>query len=137
MTDAEVGESRCWYWLGTILSTGYGQLCVNGRKQLAHRFIYEKFKSLIPVGMTLDHLCRNRACVNPSHLEIVTMRENVLRGEGITAKNIAKTHCKWGHKLFGDNLYTFQRKTKKYPERQCKQCKLDRQSEQRSLTINP
>jgi len=59
----------------------------------------------IPDGKQLDHLCRNHACVNPSHLEVVSGRENVVRGIGPTAKNAKKTHCVNGHALTPENLY--------------------------------
>jgi hypothetical protein len=58
----------------------------------------------IPEGKQLDHLCRNRACINPEHLEPVTAKENILRGESFSAKNARKTHCIHGHELSGDNL---------------------------------
>jgi HNH endonuclease len=69
---------KCWPWGGTIQSKGYGM--VGGR--LVHRVVYELVHGTIPAGLTIDHLCRNRACANPSHLEAVTMKENYDRGEG-------------------------------------------------------
>src|SRR5207245_6492477 len=69
---------KCWPWRGTIQSKGYGHL--NGR--LVHRIVYELVHGPIPAGLTIDHLCRNRRCANPSHLEAVTMKENYDRGEG-------------------------------------------------------
>lgn len=92
-------------WKGTTLKGGYGQIKVNGKRLMAHRFFYELLKEPIPEGLTLDHLCRVTACVNPAHLEPVTGRENSLRGTNPCALNARKTQCKNGHPLSGVNLY--------------------------------
>lgn len=89
---------NCWEWIGTVNSGGYGSFN-DGRQFKAHRWSYARFKGPIPPSLTLDHLCRNRRCVNPDHLEPVTNRENILRGNGPTAENARKTHCKRGHPL--------------------------------------
>jgi hypothetical protein len=70
----------CWEWTGTITAQGYGQLRANGRLQKAHRFVYEWLVGPIPDGLTLDHLCRNRRCVNPEHMEPVSLQTNLARG---------------------------------------------------------
>jgi hypothetical protein len=70
-----------------------------------HRYAYEALVGPIPDGKQIDHLCRNRACCNPEHLEPVTIQENIRRGEGPQAINARKTHCIRGHALSGDNLY--------------------------------
>ena len=95
----------CWVWLGAKTRDGYGKLIV-GQKSLflAHRASYELTSGRIPNGKELDHLCRNRLCINPSHLEIVTKRENILRGISFSAINARKTTCLKGHLLEGDNL---------------------------------
>jgi hypothetical protein len=90
-------ESGCWEWTGAITRLGYGNAYVGGRTMLAHRAVYEALVGPVPNGLTLDHLCRNRGCVNPAHLEPVTHRENVLRGEGFAARHARKTHCPRGH----------------------------------------
>ncbi len=99
---------ECWEWLGSLHSNGYGQFSVGRRANhmnlLAHRVSYELSGHVIPNGLQLDHLCRNRSCVRPSHLEPVTAKENVLRGIGITARNAVKTHCGHGHEFSGNNL---------------------------------
>ncbi len=96
--------SGCWEWQATLVN-GYGVFW-NGTRQIrAHRYAYELLKGKIPEGLTIDHLCRNRKCVNPDHLEVVTMRENVLRGVGITAKNARATHCPKGHPYEISNIY--------------------------------
>ena len=99
----------CWNWVGCIGSEGYGRFMKNYKEYLAHRVVYELFKGKIKKGLHIDHLCRNRRCVNPNHLEQVTSRENVLRGEGLFAKNLRKTHCKHGHEFSGKNLILIER----------------------------
>ncbi len=97
-------HSPCWNWFAAR-SDGYGTYCVAGVMVKAHRHAYEALRGPVPAGLELDHLCRNRACVNPDHLEPVSKRENVLRGEGPTAINARKTHCaKAGHPLTDDNV---------------------------------
>jgi hypothetical protein len=98
-------NTGCWNWRGNLNNKGYGYLNSHGKHYLAHRISYELFVGEIPEGLTIDHLCRNRRCVNPSHLEPVTLRENILRGENFTAYQARQTHCKRGHPLFGSNLY--------------------------------
>ncbi len=90
-------ESGCWLWQGALNGSGYGRLGVDYHLVRAHRFSYEHFIGLIPSGMEPDHLCRNRACVNPDHLELVTSRQNTLRGDGATAQNARKTTCPKDH----------------------------------------
>src|SRR5436190_23461888 len=73
-------ESGCWIFTGNSDQNGYGMTCLNGKMGRAHRLIYEFLVGPIPPGLTLDHLCRVRRCVNPRHVEPVTLRENILRG---------------------------------------------------------
>ncbi len=117
-------ESECWEWLGAK-SDGYGRLKVDGRACRAHRFAYELLVGPIPDEMTLDHLCRNRACVNPAHLEIVTNKDNVLRGEGVTAENAIKTHCVHGHEFTDENTYVI-KTGPKAGGRECRTCHRER-----------
>lgn len=91
--------NNCWLWTGSSNSWGYGSFWLNGRKVQSHRVSYELFREDIPEDMVIDHLCRNRLCVNPSHMEVVTLGENVLRGECPAAINLRKTHCNKGHEL--------------------------------------
>jgi len=97
----------CWLWTGA-LRYGYGRFVVggrNGKVLMSHRFAYEEIKGVVPEGLQLDHLCRVRNCVNPDHLEPVTQKVNILRGESPSAKQARQTHCIHGHLLSGDNLY--------------------------------
>jgi hypothetical protein len=94
-------DGDCWEWTGSINLKGYGSLSVKvGDKWIkrpAHRLVWIALCGPMPEGLQLDHLCRLRRCVNPDHLEPVTLRVNVLRGIGLTAQNALKTHCKRGH----------------------------------------
>lgn len=90
----------CWYWLGSKVQTRgliYGTHWDGIRNRRAHIVMYESEVGPVPDGMELDHLCRNTLCVNPGHLEPVTHRLNILRGESPGAKNAKKTHCPKGH----------------------------------------
>lgn len=99
------GEDDCWLWTAALATGGYGLYGVDQRMKLCHRFAYELLVGPIPDGLQIDHLCRNRRCVNPSHLEPVTCRENVLRGMSRAAVNARKTHCPQGHAYDDDNTY--------------------------------
>lgn len=93
----------CWEWVRFIDSDGYGHFW-NGDKQVsAHRWVYEAEVGLIPPDMTIDHLCLNRACVRPDHLEVVTNVENVRRGISFSSENAARTHCVNGHPFSPEN----------------------------------
>ncbi len=112
----------CWIWIGaSIRGRGngaiYGSFFWKNKDQLAHRASFEIYKGPIPPGLTIDHLCRKPLCVNPKHLEAVSMRENIMRGYGPTAINSRRTECPQGHSNYG---------TKKYGAaiyRYCKECK--------------
>jgi hypothetical protein len=106
----EITDS-CWLWAGKRQSGGYGQIQVGSRTDhsrrlvYVHRLVYECCVGDIPPGLTIDHLCRVRNCVNPDHLEAVTNRDNTMRAPTITAINAAKTHCPHGHAYSADNTY--------------------------------
>ena len=96
----------CWPWLASLNTGGYGQFMLDGRPQRAHRLAYEELRAEIPAGLQLDHLCRNRRCVNPWHLEPVTNAVNTARGmlpliNG--ERQRSKTHCANGHPYNADN----------------------------------
>ena len=112
----------CWNWIGEITDKGYGRL-QNGYKRVkAHRYFYELFVGKIPVGLEIDHLCRNKKCVNPKHLELVTHRENIIRAWAERKKNTP--NCPNGHPYSGKNLYIYFDKKKNLRWRACKECKI-------------
>lgn len=123
-------DDDCWYWTSTNHKDGYGQFKLNSKSCLAHRISYELFRGKIPIGLQLDHLCRNRKCVNPNHLEIVSNRENVLRGVSVCAINYKKTHCKHGHKFDEKNTYFNKNKN-----RRCRFCVMISQRKHRGALV--
>lgn len=94
----------CWVWTKYI-QNGYGMVGYGKRIWRVHRIVYHLMVAVVPEELTLDHLCRNRACCNPKHLEPVTNRENWLRGESLTRRNSKKTHCPAGHPYTESNTY--------------------------------
>lgn len=116
---------ECWEWTGCA-SRGYGQFRVGARMQQAHRVAYELLVGPTPEGLEIDHLCRNRACVNPSHLEPVTHRVNLLRGETLPAANVVKTHCPLDHPYDEANTRLYRGK------RVCRECHRREQREYRA-----
>lgn len=116
-------RTPCLIWTGTISFAGYGQITKSQQAHYAHRYAYEAQAGLIPEAeprLILDHLCRVRPCVNTDHLELVTDRTNVLRGESFAAVNAAKTHCLRGHPFSPENT----RVDPTTGERICQECKL-------------
>lgn len=91
-------ENGCWNWNG-VVSKGYGLIKVHSQSTRVHRLMYEVFVGSIPEGLVIDHLCKNKQCVNPQHLEAVTSRENTLRGSSPIAEQARQDTCKEGHEF--------------------------------------
>ena len=120
MRRVVVDPSGCWLWTG---ATRHGYGCISdgpgearSTKQ-THRVVYENLVGPIPQDRELDHLCRVRRCCNPAHLELVTSRENTLRGTAPTAVNARKTHCGRGHEYTPANTYLSPK------GRECRRCR--------------
>jgi hypothetical protein len=115
-------QTGCWNWTGAKSPAGYGKFHNNSGTMQAHRFMYELTKGKISRPLVIDHLCRNRGCVNPKHMEVVTHRENTMRGENIAAKYARATHCVHGHPFDEANTYVTSKGL-----RHCRTCKLIRE----------
>lgn len=111
-----IKTATCWEWSGALNPGGYGRFTQGRTSVAAHRYAYEHMVGPIPDGLDLDHLCRNRRCVRPDHMEPVTNQVNVLRGEAPTAENARKTHCPSGHEYSPENTRLYR------GYRYCKTC---------------
>jgi hypothetical protein len=87
----------CWLWIAGSSQNGYGLFWWDGSMKYAHRVAFEQLVGSVPAGLDLDHLCRVRDCVRPAHLEPVTRRENLVRGNGFIARQARQTTCRRGH----------------------------------------
>jgi|SRR5215211_6371610 len=114
----------CWSWLASAQPSGYGQFKLNGRVRLAHQVAWELLRGARPAGKDLDHLCRRRVCVNPSHLEPVDHIENIARGAHPSAVAINTNQCVHGHEFTPENT-----SVRKNGTRACKACNLRRNRE--------
>jgi len=101
-------DTPCWQWTGAKDNRGYGNVKIQGHVRKAHRVVYEWLRGPIPAGLEGDHLCRNRACVRPDHIELVTHAENGQRGDGSWMsgeRQRGKTRCLQGHEYTPANTY--------------------------------
>lgn len=126
MSRITYSQQGCWEYQGARhVNTKHGIFgyTVQGHTTTfrVHKWVYENTVGPVPDGLVLDHLCRNPPCCNPSHLEPVTQGENVLRGEGIAARNARKTHCHKGHEFTGGNF-----RVDTLGRRVCRVCKRER-----------
>ena len=115
----------CWLWTRATSKHGYGAFMLDHKKTYVHRLAYEMLVRPIPKGLTIDHLCRVRNCVNPAHMEVVTQGENASRQIHANSK---KTNCPSNHPYLGDNLYV-----SKTGGRNCRECHRIRNRKGRSL----
>lgn len=116
LAKIKADHSGCWLFTGYVMKNGYGTIGLGSRsegKAFAHRVAYELFVGPIPDGYVIDHLCRVRRCVNPEHLEAVTISTNLRRG----AQSALRTHCPKGHSFDGTN-----RAINKQGHRFCREC---------------
>ena len=110
MSRLQRTEGECWLWPGSCNDDGYGLIRAGASSPqrrgyvLVHRVVYEHLVGAIPEGLVSDHLCRTRNCANPDHIELVSNKENILRGASFSAVNARKTHCPSGHPYSGRNL---------------------------------
>ncbi len=116
----------CWLWSGYSKNGRYGWIKIDGQSTPVHRAMYEWIVGPIPDGLTIDHLCRNTFCVNPLHMEPVTVKENILRSQGLGAINARKTHCKNGHEFTPENTRTADGR------RSCRECAKEAQRRYRA-----
>lgn len=125
--DKSAGPDRCWLWGGPVIPSGYGYIGLNYRHVYVHRLVYEEAHGPIPDGMQIDHVkewgCEHRNCVNPAHLQPVTIQENQLRSDSFSGINGRKTHCIRDHEFTPENTIT----TPARPNRRnCRTCRNDR-----------
>lgn len=114
-------NGRCWLWLGGTTEDGYGVFSFLGRSVRAHRWSYETFVGPVPDGLVLDHfVCDTPGCVSPLHVRPATVRENNLRGDSVSARALAATHCPQGHEYSDANTYIWR------GIRNCRRCRADR-----------
>ena len=133
MDRTKQDANGCWVWQGYIAKRGYASIWWQGRQWLAHRAVYTQLVGEIPDHLEIDHLCENKACCNPHHLEAVTRAVNMARSMNVvTALNALKTHCKRGHEFTPENTdYRPQSQGRAGVARMCIACREERKVRER------
>lgn len=124
-----VTDAGCWECSYSKDTSGYAQISFLSGMELVHRLTFTAAHGYVPARLQIDHLCRNRSCCNPAHLEAVTSRENGLRGDTIQARNAAATHCPHGHQYGPDNAFPSDLRRGK--QRRCRTCHLQKTAERK------
>lgn len=119
LSNIDINENNCWLWKKTTWM-GYGKISWDGICWRVHRLAYLDFYGKLTKNLVLDHLCKNTFCVNPAHLEEISQKENVMRGNSLPCANSKKTHCSRGHEFVKENTLIYKNK------RECKICKYER-----------
>ena len=123
MSKVSVSDEGCWLWTGGKFQNGYGMFMLQGKLRRVHRVMYVWTRGELPEDLQIDHTCKVKACVNPLHMEPVTLRENVRRSNGWGGIESRKTHCENGHEFTPEN--TARRGDPSRGWRECKQCRRD------------
>lgn len=126
------GSYECWPWLGSLTYKGYGQFMLTRRQMVpAHRFAYESMIGPIPDDLTIDHLCRNKPCCNPIHMQPVTRGENARRGN----LGLRRTVCYHGHPMTPENTVYWGTNRHGRPDRRCRTCALEKSRRNQSRRV--
>jgi hypothetical protein len=123
-------NGECIEWQFKKNAKGYGIVSINGKQMFAHRLAVALSGRTIPKSKVCDHLCRNHSCINPEHIELVSMKENVMRGEAVTAKYARMDSCTKGHKFTEENTRIHTDK-KGRATRHCRCCYAHRERQRR------
>lgn len=105
LKKVQVLDNGCWQWIAAISYVGYGVFSIRHKCVYAHRCIYEYYYNKLDPKLQIHHMCRNRRCCNPLHLKLITQKENLLKGNGVSAINARKTHCIHGHPYTKKNTW--------------------------------
>lgn len=123
----------CWEWTGNVRRDGYTKIMIDGRTTYAHRFAYQHFVGVIADGMVIDHRCKNRKCVNPEHLQLVTSSASNFASNGPAAQQASKVHCAQGHPFSPENTIISKQSRGGGVHRQCRICIRARDKERKKL----